>query len=351
MEKYCRFCAEKHDHLSNLENGVCDWVVEILNRKMENVFENDYLENIPHKICYSCLCKIEDINWFLESCSKSLLRLRRIYEKEFTIRQKLDSISETNTSTNEEIQESFELEYLETSDEDIVLKNLNNEEISNDNESFHENKKFEDISQLTNNSKTTNNLSINNNNTIKSYLCTKCGANFTDRQNFNYHMKKHMNENVFVCDFCKKSFITKYQLSSHRWIHTGAGFENHECEQCGKKCRTSYELEIHMRFHKQLRQYQCEICSKSFILKVHLKQHMVTHTGERNFICNAPGCNKSYTTVSSLKKHKDIHLSDSEKNISCEHCNKKFSMQFILKDHIRKSHRKLLTESVKELKT
>ncbi|GIX95288.1 hypothetical protein CDAR_92461 [Caerostris darwini] len=59
--------------------------------------------------------------------------------------------------------------------------------------------------------------------------------------------KKHSEDKYPICSVCGKLFSSKWHLSRHFLIHTGA------------------------------RPHQCDICKKRFRLKDHLKTHMIVH--------------------------------------------------------------------------
>ncbi|KAJ3058588.1 hypothetical protein HDU98_005308, partial [Podochytrium sp. JEL0797] len=54
------------------------------------------------------------------------------------------------------------------------------------------------------------------------------------------------------------------------------------------------------------RRYLCSLCSKRFTRPSTLRTHMNSHTGERPFVCSAPGCGWKFTVLSNLKRHLKI---------------------------------------------
>ncbi|KAI9352691.1 hypothetical protein BDR26DRAFT_790246, partial [Obelidium mucronatum] len=54
------------------------------------------------------------------------------------------------------------------------------------------------------------------------------------------------------------------------------------------------------------RRYLCSLCSKRFTRPSTLRTHMNSHTGERPFVCTAPGCGWKFTVLSNLKRHLKI---------------------------------------------
>ncbi|XP_076231437.1 uncharacterized protein LOC143177430 [Calliopsis andreniformis] len=73
------------------------------------------------------------------------------------------------------------------------------------------------------------------------------------------------------CDYCSKTFKTKWTLSSHVAAHEGR-FQ-FDCGQCGKKFVRKSHYEGHMRSHEAARPYVCEQCGKTFKELKHRKEH------------------------------------------------------------------------------
>ena len=82
------------------------------------------------------------------------------------------------------------------------------------------------------------------------------------------------------------------------------------------KCRTS-------------KVYTCQFCNKSFKTKWDLVRHVRIHTGERPFKCNL--CLKRFTQLSALKRHSGTHTT--EKTYKCDICFKAFSQKKGLNFH------------------
>ncbi|XP_043587513.1 zinc finger protein 567-like [Bombus pyrosoma] len=73
------------------------------------------------------------------------------------------------------------------------------------------------------------------------------------------------------CDYCSKTFKTKWTLSSHVAAHEGR-FQ-FDCGQCGKKFVRKSHYEGHMRSHEAARPYVCEQCGKTFKELKHRREH------------------------------------------------------------------------------
>ncbi|XP_015435116.1 PREDICTED: zinc finger protein 567-like [Dufourea novaeangliae] len=73
------------------------------------------------------------------------------------------------------------------------------------------------------------------------------------------------------CDYCSKTFKTKWTLSSHVAAHEGR-FQ-FDCNQCGKRFVRKSHYEGHVRSHEAARPYVCEQCGKTFKELKHRREH------------------------------------------------------------------------------
>ncbi|XP_066590381.1 myoneurin-like isoform X2 [Prorops nasuta] len=73
------------------------------------------------------------------------------------------------------------------------------------------------------------------------------------------------------CDYCSKTFKTKWTLSSHVAAHEGR-FQ-FDCGQCGKRFVRKSHYEGHVRSHEAARPYVCEQCGKTFKELKHRREH------------------------------------------------------------------------------
>ncbi|XP_011168927.1 zinc finger protein 782 [Solenopsis invicta] len=78
------------------------------------------------------------------------------------------------------------------------------------------------------------------------------------------------NDGKIKCDYCSKTFKTKWTLSSHVAAHEGR-FQ-FDCGQCGKKFVRKSHYEGHVRSHEAARPYACE-CGKTFKELKHRREH------------------------------------------------------------------------------
>ncbi|KAL6254890.1 hypothetical protein P5V15_014232 [Pogonomyrmex californicus] len=83
--------------------------------------------------------------------------------------------------------------------------------------------------------------------------------------------RSNKNDSKIRCDYCSKTFKTKWTLSSHVAAHEGR-FQ-FDCGQCGKKFVRKSHYEGHMRSHEAARPYTCEQCGKTFKELKHRREH------------------------------------------------------------------------------
>ncbi|XP_018048418.1 PREDICTED: zinc finger protein 569-like [Atta colombica] len=79
------------------------------------------------------------------------------------------------------------------------------------------------------------------------------------------------NDSKIRCDYCSKTFKTKWTLSSHVAAHEGR-FQ-YDCGLCGKKFVRKSHYEGHLRSHEAARPYSCEQCGKTFKELKHRREH------------------------------------------------------------------------------
>ncbi|XP_052617627.1 carcinoembryonic antigen-related cell adhesion molecule 18 isoform X2 [Peromyscus californicus insignis] len=136
-------------------------------------------------------------------------------------------------------------------------------------------------------------------------------------------------ETPFICHICGKSFLQKYELSSHPG--TNRGETPSECPDCAKSLTSTSSLQVSREVHTKEKPYKCHDCGKSFSYASHLKVHLRIHTGERPYVCS--DCGKAFSQKSVLSTHERIHTG--EKPYMCSHCGELFVYASDLKKHSR----------------
>ena len=96
-------------------------------------------------------------------------------------------------------------------------------------------------------------------------------------------MKEHLvlhqeRKPVYPCKECNKEFHTKTLLSIHGQVHAEKTLS---CDICDYKSSRTQSLKMHRQTHLMNRQkYPCDICKREFVSKVHLNTHKKKHAEE-----------------------------------------------------------------------
>ncbi|XP_039618041.1 zinc finger protein 501-like [Polypterus senegalus] len=163
----------------------------------------------------------------------------------------------------------------------------------------------------------------------KSYCCSECGKQFSQKRYFQRHTKIHSREKPYCCAECGEQFSRVNHLQSHSKIHTGE--KPYTCPECGKQFSYRSHLRTHSRIHTGEKPYCCSECGKRFSRMSHLRSHTRTHTGEKPFGCSE--CGQRFSQMSSLQSHKRIHTG--EKPYGCTECGRRFSDRKCFLSHTR----------------
>ena len=125
----------------------------------------------------------------------------------------------------------------------------------------------------------------------------------------------------YICDICRRSFSTKFNLSRHKKKHLDRDHATttstsivppyfdeivtHTCTVCKHGFKKKFNLTRHMKKHCVVqpadKQYTCQICHKSFAERVMLEQHGLTHIDKGWFECTV--CANRYKKQLSLDQH------------------------------------------------
>ena len=78
----------------------------------------------------------------------------------------------------------------------------------------------------------------------------------------------------YQCKECKNDFKNKTLLKNHI-------AKNHKrkykCTQCGEIFDESWQLEVHLKLHEEIKTFDCEFCGKKFKMKWRLRKHVNLH--------------------------------------------------------------------------
>src|SRR3990167_1755338 len=133
-------------------------------------------------------------------------------------------------------------------------------------------------------------------------------------------MKIHTNERQFECIICNRRFIRSQTLNDHIKRHLGEKPFKCNWQNCNFASVSSCSLNIHMKTHTGEKPFKCEHpeCGYAAIVKQNLIYHMgAKHRGEKPYKCEHPGCSYATFYYHHLKNHIKIH-----NKILCLICNK-----------------------------
>ena len=185
-------------------------------------------------------------------------------------------------------------------------------------------------------------------------VCTICGKMFETKVLRNIHGRKHDFPEQ-ECEICGQKCSTKFNLHRHMLEKHNSNIDNMTedvendfvCEVCNKSFKYLRNLKAHIySFHNRQEEYQCKICDQ----KISTKSNLIRHLEEQHnaydldksmqtkesceIICTV--CEKVFKRKENLDLHMKIHSSEGKK-YCCDVCGKQFTSKFNLIQH-QKSH-------------
>ncbi|GFR94268.1 zinc finger protein 208 [Elysia marginata] len=178
------------------------------------------------------------------------------------------------------------------------------------------------------------------------FQCLLCGEELRFKSFMMTHVRKHLNQRLFKCDLCPKSFFARHVLRKHQQNHT----RPYKCPVCDKGFMRRYMMTKHFKKRHDLPEgvedpmkditelpdqklIQCDICGKTMkqCHKSLMLYHIRLHKDVRPFKCDK--CPKSFISENALKKHSLTH----SKPYVCQVCGMSFSRRYLLTDHFKKT--------------
>ena len=168
--------------------------------------------------------------------------------------------------------------------------------------------------------------------------CKKCEKSFSSNKSLEYHMKTHVNDLPFNCQYSQNcngmfntvKFMWEHMLSEHNTKGkqgTPLRFKCNVCDVVGSKSR----VKDHMKVHTAENNTVCPVCGKYLKDKRYLPDHLARHKGIYDYKCSE--CSKAYASRSSLTIHIQFKHGNKTKDHSCEECGALFYSNSHLKMH------------------
>ncbi|XP_039623291.1 zinc finger protein 341 isoform X3 [Polypterus senegalus] len=144
-------------------------------------------------------------------------------------------------------------------------------------------------------------------------------------------------DSSYQCQFCGSKFSTYFQLKSHMTQH-----KDEQVYKCVvKSCSLTFQkLDLfleHIRTHQEQLTYRCHLCSKVFPSLFELGVHQYSHNfcpqqnpRKESTFFRCLKCQSRYSTQEALEQH----LQTASHNFPCPHCQKVFPCERYFRRHL-----------------
>lgn len=112
--------------------------------------------------------------------------------------------------------------------------------------------------------------------------CTECGRTFSTRSYLIVH-RRDIHAAEFKCDVCDKIFKVKSHRNKHRRKHE-ITVQQYACEHCDRKYCSKSVLLAHLHgvhLNGAPFRFKCDKCKKSYLFKSQLNSHRLRHSKKR----------------------------------------------------------------------
>ena len=133
-----------------------------------------------------------------------------------------------------------------------------------------------------------------------SELAKKLRGTFTTKE---HHLEKKVKTRKYRCRMCKDQLPSCRALTTHHQTKHGINY----CDVCGKAFNNPRSLTKHLYQHKQNNLHVCNKCKKGFPFASQLNTHKLTHRNKPNQVCMYPKCERRFKSKSDLNRHAASH--------------------------------------------
>ena len=172
----------------------------------------------------------------------------------------------------------------------------------------------------------------------KAYKCQTCGEGFAWKGTYDNHIKSCKIGQKHQCKFCDQPFETRGEMTAHELCHIGD--RPFLCIICQKSYKSKRQMRVHKKFYHLLEpQFQCENCGKKFKTSTALSLHMSVHLTQKKSVCEI--CGSAFKTIYRMRRHvRTVHFKSHllKDPVCCELCGKKYYTNSQLKVHYRHTH-------------
>ncbi|XP_029731920.2 uncharacterized protein LOC109407604 isoform X5 [Aedes albopictus] len=124
---------------------------------------------------------------------------------------------------------------------------------------------------------------------LRPHICKDCGEQFsTSRENY-YHMVEKHRDSLFQCPECPSAFILQQSLDRHKQTHKKRPVADAEetCSKCGLEFSSKEEKLKHMTDEHGENLFKCSRCPKVFSHKNSLVRHEKLPHSEQDYLANS----------------------------------------------------------------
>ncbi|XP_037044172.1 zinc finger and SCAN domain-containing protein 12-like [Bradysia coprophila] len=347
----CRLCLTQDLELISLysseesnTNSSNSKILEIIERF--TTIKIHPLDNLPQKICTSCINTIQSMLAFQNKCKQNNVQLLKmtVNREECVI---LDDVKEepphlVESETSDGSENLLDESLGEMGNPDELQCPSPTESVDRDESEEHAKKILEvNVDDLESDDETGNFMKQCPSEKYANYpkwkppmiACDVCGKLY-GKYKLQHHMNKHNGLKPFECNEpnCTSKFSGPHYLSRHkRLCHSVKPLLY--CDVCGRGFKVKAGLENHRSYHFDPK-IPCKICQKLFRNKRALLNHMLVHSQDRKYKCET--CGKAYQRNYTLRIHRRVHTQ--EKPYSCP-CGVSFAYKCLLKSHTEKYHK------------